>query len=32
MDLGIGKDKLACDIALGLKPGSVGPEKEYFDG
>lgn len=31
-DLGVGRDRLACDMALGLKPRSVGPEKEYFDG
>ena len=29
---GGGRDWLACDMALGLKPRSVGPVKEYFDG
>lgn len=31
-DTGVGRDRLACDMALGLKPCSVGPEKECFDG
>ena len=31
-DLGVGRDRLACDMALGLKPRSVGPEKLYLEG
>ena len=31
-DLGVGRERLACDMALGLKPRSVGPEKVYLVG
>lgn len=30
--LGVGREKLACEMALGLKARSVGPAKEYLDG
>lgn len=31
LGLCLGADQLACDTDFGLKPLSVGPEKEYFD-
>lgn len=32
LGLGLGGNRLACDAALGLKPFSVGPVKEYREG